>query len=58
MYITNNPDVALIAEKNGVNRIWIDLETEGKEERQKGKNNKKSKQSNKEISKIKPLLTT
>ena len=36
MYITNNPDVALIAQKNGVERIWIDLETEGKEERQKG----------------------
>jgi len=35
MYITNEPDVALIAEKYGVNRIWIDLETLGKEERQK-----------------------
>ena len=27
MYITNNSDVALIAEKYGVDRIWIDLET-------------------------------
>ena len=35
MYITNSPAVALIAEKNGVDRIWIDLETLGKEERQK-----------------------
>ena len=35
MYITNSPEVALIAEKNGVDRIWIDLETLGKEERQK-----------------------
>ena len=26
MYITNNPQVALIAEKYGVDRIWIDLE--------------------------------
>lgn len=58
MYITNNPDVALIAEKNGVNRIWIDLETEGKEERQKGRNTVKSKHSIKDISNIKPLLTT
>ena len=33
MYITNRPDVALIAEKYGVDRIWIDLETLGKEER-------------------------
>ena len=30
MYITNRPDVALIAEKYGVDRIWIDLETLGK----------------------------
>lgn len=42
MYITNNPQVALIAEKNGVDRIWIDLETLGKEERQKNKNTVKS----------------
>ena len=33
-YITNNLGVALIAEKAGVDRIWIDLETIGKEERQ------------------------
>lgn len=42
MYITNNPIVALIAEKNGVDRIWIDLETLGKEERQIGLNSVKS----------------
>ena len=29
MYITNSVDVALIAEKYGVDRIWIDLETLG-----------------------------
>ena len=34
-YITNRPDVAIIAEKYGVDRIWIDLERLGKEERQK-----------------------
>ncbi len=58
MYITNNSDVALIAEKNGVNRIWIDLETEGKEERQKGLNTVKSKHCIDDIKKIKPLLST
>lgn len=42
MYITNSPAVALIAEKNGVDRIWIDLETLGKEERQKNMNSVKS----------------
>lgn len=57
MYITNNPDVALIAEKYGVNRIWIDLETLGKEERQKGMNTVKSKHTVDDIKKIKPLLT-
>ena len=31
MYITNNPSIALIAQKHGVDRIWIDLETLGKE---------------------------
>ncbi len=35
MYITNQLDVALIAEKYGVERIWVDLETLGKAERQK-----------------------
>ena len=30
MYITNRPDVALIAEKNGVDRIFVDMEYIGK----------------------------
>ena len=42
MYITNNPAVALIAEKNGVDRIWIDLENIGKDERQRNINSVKS----------------
>ena len=58
MYITNNPDVALIAQNNGVDRIWVDLETLGKEERQKGLDAVKSKHSVADIRKIKPLLTT
>lgn len=57
MYITNNPRIALIAEKNGVERIWIDLETLGKEERQKGMNTVKSKHTIKDIRKIRPLLS-
>ena len=56
-YITNNPSIALIAEKCGVNRIWIDLESLGKEERQKGMNTVKSHHSIKDIINIKPLLT-
>lgn len=57
MYITNNPDVALIAEKYGVERVWVDLEVLGKEERQKGMNTVKSKHSIDDVRKIKPLLT-
>lgn len=38
MYITNNPDVAKIAEKNGVDRIFLDMEYIGKAKRQKGTN--------------------
>lgn len=57
-YITNNPDVALIAEKYGVDRIWIDLETLGKEERQKGMNTVKSEHTIEDIKRIKPLLTS
>lgn len=34
MYITNKPSVAKIAENNGVDRIWVDLEIKGKRERQ------------------------
>lgn len=57
MYITNNPDVALIAEKYGVERIWIDLETLGKEERQHKMDTVKSNHTVKDIRKISPLLT-
>lgn len=36
MFITNNIEVAQIAERAGVDRIFIDLETVGKQERQGG----------------------
>lgn len=57
MYITNNPEVALIAEKNGVDRIWIDLETLGKEERQKNINSVKSHHTIEDIEKISKIMT-
>lgn len=56
MYITNNPVIAQIAQDAGVDRIWIDLETLGKEERQAGMNTVKSKHSIEDIRLIKPLL--
>lgn len=58
MYITNNPVVAQIAEKNGVQRVWIDLETLGKDERQKNMNTVKSHHSIEDIEKLSNVLTT
>lgn len=58
MYITNRPDVALVAQKYGVDRVWVDLETRGKELRQKGLNSVKSQHTVGDIRAIKPLLTT
>lgn len=37
MYITNRPEVAVIAEQYGVDRIFVDMEYIGKADRQKGK---------------------
>ena len=36
MYITNRPEVASVAEKNGVDRIFVDMEYIGKSLRQGG----------------------
>ena len=58
MYITNRIDVAKIAQEAGVDRIWIDLEVKGKEERQKGMNTVKSQHTIEDIKKIKPVLST
>lgn len=57
MYITNDPEIALIAEKNGVDRIWIDLETKGKELRQKNLDTVKSAHSISDIQKMSRILT-
>lgn len=57
MYITNNPEVALIAQKYGVDRVWVDLETLGKVERQPG-DTVKSNHTIEDIKNISPLLTT
>lgn len=58
MYITNNPVVAQIAEKNGVQRVWIDLETLGKDERQRNMNTVKSHHSIEDIETLSNVLTT
>lgn len=58
MYITNQLPIALTAEKYGVQRIWIDLETLDKEQRQKNMDTVKSRHTISDISKISPSLTT
>ena len=58
IYITNIPSVALIAEKNGVDRIMVDLETLGKEERQKNMNTVKSHHTVDDVRIISNILTS
>lgn len=56
MYITNNVEVARIAQKYGVDRIWVDLETLGKDKRQGHIDSVKSHHSISDIKKIVPIL--
>lgn len=56
MYITNNPAIAIIAEKAGVDWIFVDLEIKGKIERQGHLNTVISKHSISDIKSIKDVL--
>ncbi len=56
MYITNRTDVAEIADETGVDRIFIDLEYIGKEERQQGLDSVKSHHTVSDIIKIRKIL--
>ena len=58
MYITNKPEIALIAEKSGVDRVWVDLEVLGKEERQKNMDSVKSHHTVKDVRKLSNILTS
>ena len=58
MYITNNPNVASIAQKYGVDRIWIDMEYKGKDERQKGLDSVKNHHTIADIKNIRPIIKT
>ncbi len=57
LYITNNPEVAVLAEKNGVDRIWLDLEKNGKEERQRGKDSVISNHTIKDVFNIRKVIS-
>lgn len=57
-YITNNTEIASMAQENGVDRIFVDLESLWKEERQKGMNTVKSKHTVDDIKKIAEVLSS
>lgn len=58
MYITNNPVVAQIAQKSGVDRIWLDMEYIGKEQRQPCMDTVKNHHTIEDIQNIRPIITT
>ena len=58
MYITNNTDIAKIAENSGVDWIFIDLEINGKEERQGHLDTVISRHHIDDVKKIKDVLNT
>ena len=57
MYITNDPAVARIAEENGVDRIWVDLEFIGKSARQGGMDTVQSHHTIEDIRAIRAAVT-
>lgn len=57
MYITNNPEVARIAEDAGVDRIFVDMEYIGKAERQGGMDTVQSRHTEEDIRNIRRVIT-
>lgn len=57
MYITNDPEVAKIAESVGVDRIFVDMEYIGKAERQGGMDTVQSHHTLEDIENIRAVLT-
>lgn len=57
MYITNQPEIARIAERHGVDRIFVDLETLGKEARQAGMNTVKSHHTPEDVSAVRQAIS-
>lgn len=58
MYITNNVEIASIAQRAGVDRIWVDMEYIDKEKRQGGLDTVKSHHTVEDIKKIRPYVTS
>ena len=58
MYITNRPEIASIVQKAEIDRVFIDMEYIGKEERQAGMNTVKSHHTIEDIIRLRPIVTT
>lgn len=58
MYISNNPEIARILERSGVDRVFVDLEYIGKNVRQKGMDTVQSHHTIGDIANIKKAITT
>ena len=58
MYITNKPEIALIAESAGVDRIFVDMEYIGKSERQGGMDTVQSHHTVDDIKRISEAIST
>ena len=56
MYITNNPDVARIAEEAGVDRIFVDMEYIGKTDRQGGMDTVQSHHTAEDVRRLRPVV--
>lgn len=56
MYITNDPEIAALADTAGVDRIFIDLETVGKQLRQGGMNTVQSDHTLSDIRAVRPFV--
>ncbi len=57
MYITNQPEIALIAEHAGVDRIFVDMEYIGKAKRQGGMDSVQNHHTVKDVKQIRKVLT-
>ncbi len=57
MYITNRPDVALVAEQNGADRIFVDMEYIGKSLRQGGMDTVQSRHTLEDVKSIREKIS-
>ena len=58
MYITNNSDVAKIAQSAGVDRIWVDMEFIGKDVRQRGLDTVKSRHTVDDVRRLRKVVSS